>query len=419
MKTIESNGRRYGWMTDPVVVVCVDGCEYEYLERAASAGRTPFIASLLKPGHAFKADAVVPTFTNPNNLSIVTGVPPSVHGICGNYFYDREADAEVMMNDPKYLRAPTVLAALADAGAKVAVVTAKDKLRKLLGHKLKGICFSSEKAAEATVAENGIDKVVELVGMPVPSVYSAELSEFVFAAGVKLLETRRPDLMYLSTTDYVQHKCAPGSDGANDFYAMMDRYLARMHALGAVIALTADHGMNSKTKADGSPDVIYLQDLLDGWIGPGRSRVILPITDPYVVHHGALGSFATIYLEELERELVRTRLADMPGIEAALHNADACRRFELPPERMGDLVVVSTRHVVLGTSRARHDLSGLDAPLRSHGGLSEQRVPLLVSRAADIPEGSHLRNFDVLDVVLNRIPARAGHKAGDEHARVG
>jgi phosphonoacetate hydrolase len=424
MKTIEANGRSYRWMTDPVVVVCVDGCEYDYLERAASAGRTPFIASLLKPGHAFKADAVVPTFTNPNNLSIVTGVPPAVHGICGNYFYDREADAEVMMNDPKYLRAPTVLAALADAGAKVAVVTAKDKLRKLLGNGLKigpggAVCFSSEKAADVTLAENGIEDVVALVGMPVPSVYSAELSEFVFAAGVKLLETRRPDLMYLSTTDYVQHKCAPGSEGANDFYAMMDKYLARMHALGAVIALTADHGMNAKTKADGSPNVIYLQDLLDGWIGPGRSRVILPITDPYVVHHGALGSFATIYLEALERELVRTRLADMEGIELALHNADACRRFELPPERMGDLVVISTRHVVLGTSRARHDLSGLDAPLRSHGGVSEQRVPLLVSRAAAIPEGAQLRNFDVLDVALNRVPARTAQKTGDEHARVG
>jgi phosphonoacetate hydrolase len=419
MKTIEANGRRYRWPAEPVVVVCVDGCEYDYLEKAASSGATPFIASLLKPGHAFKADAVVPTFTNPNNLSIVTGVPPAVHGICGNYFYDRETNAEVMMNDPKYLRAPTALAAFADAGAKVAVVTAKDKLRKLLGHKMKGICFSSEKAAEATLAENGIEKVVELVGMPVPSVYSAELSEFVFAAGVKLMETRRPDLMYLSTTDYVQHKCPPGSDGANAFYAMMDKYLARLDAMGAVIALTADHGMNAKTRADGSPDVIYLQDLLDGWIGPGRARVILPITDPYVVHHGALGSFATIYLEELERELVRTRLAAMTGIEVALHKAEACERFELPPDRMGDLVVVSTRHVVLGTSRARHDLSGLDAPLRSHGGISEQAVPLLVNRAATVAEGRHLRNFDVLDIALNCVAARSAPSASGERVRVG
>jgi len=420
MKTIETNGRRYRWMTEPLVVVCVDGCEYDYLERAASTGRTPFIAGLLKPGTAFKGDAVVPTFTNPNNLSIVTGVPPSVHGICGNYFYDREANAEVMMNDPKYLRAPTVLAAFANAGAKVAVVTAKDKLRKLLGHGMQlgpgpsprsgargDICFSAEKAAEATLADNGIENVPELVGMPVPSVYSAELSEFVFAAGVRLLETRRPDLMYLSTTDYVQHKCAPGAEGANDFYAMMDRYLAKLDGLGAIVALTADHGMNAKTRADGSPNVIYLQDLLDGWIGAGRSRVILPITDPYVVHHGALGSFATIYLDAHEREPVRARLAAMEGIEVALHNEEACRRFELPPERMGDLVVISTRHVVLGTSQARHDLSGLDAPLRSHGGISEQIVPLLFNRKATVAEGRRLRNFDILDLALNSLQPSA------------
>jgi phosphonoacetate hydrolase len=402
-KSLQVNGRTYRWMSEPLVVVCVDGCEYDYLERAAASGSAPFIAKLLGKGHAFKGAAVVPTFTNPNNLSIVTGAPPSVHGICGNYFYDRDADAEVMMNDPKYLRAPTVLAAFADAGAKVAVVTAKDKLRKLLGHKLKGICFSSEKAAEATLAENGIADVVQLVGMPVPSVYSAELSEFVFAAGVKLLETRRPDLMYLSTTDYVQHKFAPGSAGANAFYAMMDRYLARLDALGAIVALTADHGMNAKTRPDGSPNVIYLQDLLDGWLGAGKSRVILPITDPYVVHHGALGSFATIYLGEADRVPVRERLAKLEGVELVLPNADACSRFELPPDRVGDLVVISTRHVVLGTSVKRHDLSGLDAPLRSHGGLTEQTVPLLFNREAKLPPGRSLRNFDILDVALNHL----------------
>jgi len=393
-------------MRQPVVVVCVDGCEYDYVSRAVEAGIAPFFARMIREGTALVGDCVIPSFTNPNNMSIVTGVPPSVHGICGNYFYDREADAEVMMNDPKYLRAPTVLAAFADAGAKVAVVTAKDKLRKLLGHKLKGICFSSEKAAEATLAENGIENVVDLVGMPVPSVYSAELSEFVFAAGVKLLETRRPDLMYLSTTDYVQHKFAPGASGANAFYAMMDRYLTRLDALGAVVALTADHGMNAKTRPDGSPNVIYLQDLLDGWLGRESSRVILPITDPYVVHHGALGSFATIYLKETDRAPVRERLAKLEGIELVLPNAEACARFELPPDRLGDLVVISTRHVVLGTSATRHDLSGLDAPLRSHGGLTEQTVPLLFNREVLLPAGRQLRNFDILDVALNHLEAR-------------
>jgi phosphonoacetate hydrolase len=411
MKAIEVNGRSYRRNTEPVVVVCVDGCEFDYLTEAAKAGVAPYIARLLEEGSAFKGDCVVPSFTNPNNLSIVTGRPPAVHGICGNYFYDRDADAEVMMNDPKYMRTGTILAAFADAGAKVAVVTAKDKLRKLLGYKLKGICFSSERAADATIAENGIDRVVELVGMPVPSVYSAELSEFVFAAGVKLLETRRPDLMYLSTTDYIQHKFAPGTDGANKFYAMMDRYLARMDALGAVIALTADHGMNAKQKADGSPNVIYLQDLIDGWVGAGKARVILPITDPYVVHHGALGSFATIYVTGADREAVAAKLRALDGIEVVLGNAEAAERFELPPDRIGDLVVVSTRHVVLGTSASRHDLSGLDAPLRSHGGISEQTVPLLFNRkTVDIPK-RRLRNFDVLDVALNHLETRVATAA--------
>jgi phosphonoacetate hydrolase len=408
VRTLEVNGRRYRWMSDPLVVVCVDGCEYDYLTQAAAAGRTPYLAKLLREGSAFKGDCVVPSFTNPNNLSIVTGVPPAVHGICGNYFFDREAGAEVMMNDPKYLRTGTVLAAFAEAGAKVAVVTAKDKLRKLLGFRLKGICFSSEKAHEASLAENGIEEVVKLVGMPVPSVYSAELSEFVFAAGLKLMRSRRPDLMYLSTTDYIQHKYAPGSEGANAFYAMMDRYLGELDALGAVVALTADHGMNAKTRADGSPNVVYLQDAIDGWIGKERARVILPITDPYVVHHGALGSFATVYVEEAQRRHVAARLAELEGIELVLANAEASRRFELPPDRMGDLVVVSTKHVVLGTSASRHDLSGLDAPLRSHGGISEQTVPLVFNRrTAGIPGKPRLRNFDILDVALNHLESRA------------
>ncbi|WP_456280499.1 phosphonoacetate hydrolase [Cupriavidus sp. JZ107] len=411
------NQRTYRWMQQPVVVVCVDGCEFDYLEAAAASGSAPYLKRLLAEGAAFRGACVVPTFTNPNNLSIVCGAPPSVHGICGNYFFDRTGNGgrgeEVMMNDPKYLRAGTILAAFAEAGASVAVVTAKDKLRRLLGHGLRGICFSSEKADQASVEENGIDNVLELVGMPVPSVYSAQLSEFVFAAGVRLMETRRPDLMYLSTTDYIQHKFAPGSDGANAFYAMMDRYLARLDALGCVVALTADHGMNAKHDArTKAPNVVFLQDRLDAWLGrgveQGGARVILPITDPYVVHHGALGSYATVYLPDDAdagaAAALKAKLGDIEGVDAVLDNAEACARFELPPDRVGDLVVISGKHVVLGTSRSRHDLSGLDAPLRSHGGVSEQTVPLLFNRpTAGIPGKAVLRNFDIFDVALNHL----------------
>ena len=406
--TVTVNGRTYRWMRDPLVVVCIDGCEYDYIEEAVKAGVAPFLKKMIEQGAAFKGDCVVPSFTNPNNLSIVTGVPPSEHGICGNYFYDRDTGREVMMNDPQYLRAPTLLAAFAQAGAKVAVVTAKDKLRKLLGHKLVGICFSAEKSNEATLAENGIAGVNAFVGMGVPSVYSAELSEFVFAAGVKLLEHEQPDLMYLSTTDYVQHKAAPGAPEANAFYAMIDGYLATMDAMGASIALTADHGMNAKTKADGSPNVIYLQDWFDEQLGEDAVRVILPITDPYVVHHGALGSFAVAYLPAgADAEAIAGKLRAVPGVEVVADRDEGCRRFELPPDRTGDLIIVSGRHVVLGTSASRHDLSGLDAPLRSHGGISEQTVPLLFNRkTAGIPGKLRLRNFDIFDVALNHVEAR-------------
>lgn len=407
----EVNGRTYCHAGTPVVVVCIDGSEPGYIEAAAEAGRAPFLASMLATGTNRLADCVVPSFTNPNNLSIVTGRPPAVHGIAGNFYYDQAADAEVMMNDPSLLRVSTIFQAAQEAGLGVAIVTAKDKLRRLLGHGVKmmpgkAVCFSSEKSDQCTAEENGITDVNALVGMGVPDVYSAELSEFVFAAGVKLMGHDRPDIMYLSTTDYIQHKHAPGTPVANDFYAMMDRYLAELDAMGCVIALTADHGMNAKHDDAGQPDVIYLQDLLDAWLGQGKARVILPITDPYVVHHGALGSFATVYLpDDVDRDALIGQLSGLDGIELAVGREEGCGRFELPPDRVGDLIVVSTRHKVVGTSVARHDLSALKEPLRSHGGISEQRVPLIVNRVASIADGTHLRNFDIFDVAMNACAA--------------
>lgn len=407
-KTITVNGRDYAWPSRPLVVVCVDGSQPEYIEDAIKAGRMPFLAKALKNGADLRADCVVPSFTNPNNLSIVTGVPPKVHGISGNFFLDPDSGSEVMMNDPKFLRTGTIFKAFHDAGAKIAIVTAKDKLRRLLGHGLdfasgRAICFSSEKANETTMAENGIDNAQAMVGRPIPDVYSAELSEFIFDAGVKLMERHKPDIMYLSTTDYIQHKHAPGTPVANDFYAMMDSYWAKLDALGATLALTADHGMNAKFGRHGEPDVIYLQTLLDEWMGKDKARVILPITDPYVVHHGALGSFATAYLPNgTDAGEIAKRLEGVDGIEAAYTREAGCKHFELPEDRLGDIIVVSTIHKVIGTSADRHDLGQLKEPLRSHGGVSEQRVPLVVTRpVSGVAADRRLRNFDIFDIALN------------------
>lgn len=397
------NDRTYQMPKQPVVVICVDGCEPDYLGQAVAAGQMPWLANVLVQGTGLYADCVVPSFTNPNNLSIVTGAPPSVHGICGNYLYDSANNVEVMMNDPKWLRAPSILSALSDAGCKMAVITAKDKLRQLLGHQMKGICFSAEKADKANLIEHGIEDVLNKIGKALPSVYSADLSEFVFAAGVWLMKNQRPDVLYLSTTDYIQHKFAPGTDGANAFYAMMDGYMKQLDAMGCVVVLTADHGMNAKVGMDGRPKVIYLQDLFDVWMGVGAVRVILPITDPYVVHHGALGSFATIYLPaETDPVEVCQKLQAEQGIEVVLTREQAAQKFELPADRLGDVVVVSERDTVLGTSKSKHDLSGLDVPLRSHGGISEQRVPLIMNRAVpNLDRQRRWRNFDAFDLALN------------------
>ena len=406
---VELNGRSYSWPDSPVVGICIDGSEPGYIEEAVKAGVAPFFKRVMEEGTNRLARCVIPSFTNPNNISIATGRPPVVHGICGNFFYDRDTDSEVMMNDPKYLRSETIFRVFQRRGAKICVITAKDKLRRLLGKDLTfgdgtTISFSAETSDKATMADHGIEGVLDFVGLPLPEVYSADLSEFIFAAGVKIMERDRPDIMYLSTTDYIQHKHAPGTPVANAFYEMMDGYLTQLDEMGCIIAITADHGMNAKHDSDGAPDVIYLQQLLDDMLGEGAARVILPITDPYVVHHGALGSFATVYLSDgVDRDQLLEKLAAMDGIDIAIDRTAGCKRFELPEDRVGDIIVVSGQHKVLGTSASRHDLSGLKDPLRSHGGVSEQRVPFLVNRGVDLPPDAPLRNFDIYNVLLSHV----------------
>ncbi len=305
-----------------------------------------------------------------------------------------------MMNDVRFLQVPTLFKKFYDIGARIAIVTAKDKLRALLGAGLsfdedRAKCFSAETSDASTQAEHGQENASGWLGMAQPDVYSAELSEFVFAAGVKLLKEWKPDIMYLTTTDYVQHKYAPDHPEAKRFYEMFDKYLTELDALGAAIVITADHGMKPKHSADGSPNVIYLQDLMDEWLGKDAVRVILPITDPYVVHHGALGGFATAYLAEgIDTNEVITRLEKHEEIILVVDRAEAVRRFDLPGDRIGDIVIISGENFCIGTSQHRHDLAALKEPLRSHGGLTEQVVPFIMNRALEVPSKPDLRNFD-------------------------
>jgi len=401
------NGRIYRPPARPVVVICLDGSADEYFDAALARGRMPNLQRMAVNGYRGFARGAMPSFTNVNNSSIVTGVPPSVHGIGGNYFFDTASGQEVMMNSAKFLRCETIFPSAARAGRKVGVVTAKEKLRDIFASGLigvGGIAFSSEKAGQAARETHGIENVESLAG-PTPPIYSGDASLYVLRAGVALIDRGLADFLYLSTTDFMQHKFAPEAPDALDFYAGIDEQLGRLLHLGAVIGVTADHGMNAKQKPDGSPNVIYLETGLTRQFGAGF-RVILPITDPYVAHHGALGSFAVIHVPpSLSPTKIGTWLMNLPGVTEVYDRETAARKLELPADRLGELVVMSARDVVLGRTPEYHDLKAIEGGLRSHGGRYEETVPFVLSeplkpdyvrRAAGDP-----RNFDVFDFTVN------------------
>lgn len=402
------NGRTYRPPATPIAVLCIDGCADEYLSTSIAAGKMPNTAAMVQRGYRGMVRGALPSFTNVNNSAIVTGMPPSVTGICGNFFLNPETGQEVMMNSPEFRRCGTLLTAAADAGRKVAFITAKEKLRTILGDGIVergGIAFSSEKVDEAKLATHGVSNAESIIGKPRPPIYSGDASVYVLEAGAALVEQGRADFLYLSTTDFMQHKFAPEAPESLAFHARLDEQIGRLLAAGCVVAATADHGMNAKNKADGSPNVIYLGSLLQKHFG-GGFRVICPITDPYVVHHGALGSMVMIHLDDASKiGSVGEFLLRQPGITEVYNREMAALKLELAPDRIGDLVVFSGRDVVLGKTPADHDLSVLDGSLRSHGGRYEEMVPLLLSRPLT-PELSRMaqgdpRNFDVFYFACN------------------
>lgn len=385
-RLIEVNGNAYRWPARPVVVVCIDGGDPEYLSRFLADGDIPNIARFVREGFATVADGSMPSVTCTNNMSIICGVPPSVHGISGNFYLDTTTWEPVVMTGPELLRSTPILAAFANAGAKVVSITAKDKLRRQLGKGLDvsqgHVSFSSEYADRCTMAENGIENVLEYVGMPKPDMYSMELSQFVLEAGIKLLKERRPDLMYLSLTDYVQHKYAPGEPEAREFYRRLDDAFGRLAQQDIVLGLTADHGMSDKSDAAGEPNVIWLQDILDATFGAGETTVICPITDAFVAHHGALGGFVRVWSKgKVGAQAIVDVVSALDGVDLALGKDTACRLFDLPADREADVVVVGRKEVCIGSSARLHDLSGLKGHrLRTHGALAEAKVPFILNR---------------------------------------
>ena len=409
---VTANGMSYRWPEQPVVVVCIDGGDPAYFQQGLKEGYIPNIAKFMQQGFSAVADGTVPSFTCPNNMSIITGTPASKHGISGNYYLDTATNQAVVMTGPDLLRGDTILSQFARAGAKVVSITAKDKLRKQLSKDLDlsrgSISFSSEKADQCTMAENGIENVLEFVGKPLPHMYSADLSLFVLDAGIKILERDRPDLMYLSLTDYIQHKYAPAEAEAKKFYMDLDQRFGKLAALGAVVALTADHGMNDKSNAAGKPNVIWLQDVLDKKFGKGDTRVICPITDAFVAHHGALGGFVRVWCrgKATPKEIIDV-VRGLDGIESVYDKETACRMLDLPADREADVVVIANVDVCVGAAEADHDLSGLEGHrLRTHGGVTEAKVPFVLSQplndAYRLKAGATiLKSYQIFEFAIN------------------
>lgn len=405
MTTITVNDRSYTVPEHPVVVITVDGGDPRYFEDALQRGTMPRLAAMLAGGGCFAlGSSEMPSLTNPNNISIVTGVSPAIHGIPGNYCRLPDGTLE-LLNDPRFLRAPSIHSAFQAAGVATLMVTTKDKLRLLLGNG--GVpSVSVERAAGARLDAYGIDDVEALVGEPAPGIYDPGASHYAMRIGLAALQ-RAPQLklVYVSLTDRVQHAAAPGDELADQFFIGFDELLGAYLDAGCLVAITADHGMNSKHDDDGAARVVYLEDALCD-AGIPIQDVVLPITDPYTKHHGALGSFAWIYLEDSDRERARRALALLPGIEEIWDREASATIYEHPTDRIGDLAVTASADTALGRTAAAHDLTQLHSALRSHGGRYEQLVPLILSRPvvgslAARYRANILRSRDIHDLVLN------------------
>ena len=411
-KKIKLNDIEYTWPKRPVVVVCIDGGDPEYINEGVKEGIIPNIESFMNKGFYSVAQGSMPSFTCPNNMSIVTGTEPDTHGISGNFFIDPNTQEPVVMTGPELLRSRSIMSEFSREGARVVSITAKDKLRKQLQKDMDlsrgSVSFSSQYADRCIMKENGIENVLEFVGQPLPDMYSAELSLFVLDAGIKLLKEQKPDILYLSLTDFIQHAYAPGTEEANNFYIEMDRRFGIFNELGALVALTADHGMGDKSDERGNPNVIWLQDLLDQNLGKGTCRVICPITDAFVGHHGALGGFVRIYLDKKEdQNKVYDIVKAIEGVEKVWTAENVAKELEQPLDREGDLAVVADKRTVIGGSEKDHDLSALKGKrLRTHGSLHEAKVPFILSEPLnDIysrrAKGNTLRSREIFEYALN------------------
>lgn len=364
-----------------VVIGMIDGFGMDYYEQSA----IPMMKSMAREGLFQQVKAVYPTVTNANNVSICCGAWPKDHGITGNSYFDERSGQADYMENSDFIRVPTILERAASAGVKSALLTCKNKTIRLLG---KG-------ATVAVAAETPSADFVDRFG-PAPDIYSREINYWLWQVAIDILQ-RRQDirLLYVHTTDYPMHMWAPEQHSSQEHLALIDGLIAeaRHTAPDAAFLLTADHGMNFKKRC---------WDLAKASAERGvELRFALSAEkDRYVKHHRTFGGAAWVWLKSPADEANAVScIGGLQGIDNVLTRAEAAKRFQLMPERIGDLAVFGDRDTVFGDLPGAMEI--LESTYRSHGSLHESQVPLIVYNCAIAlpPAEDFVANLDV-----SRIP---------------
>jgi phosphonoacetate hydrolase len=337
-----------------ILIILIDGFDPQYLE----ASDMPNLRRMGSSGMLKTASSVIPSVTNVNNASLITGSFPASHGVTANCFYDRAAKQPVEMENAAFLLKPTLLARARPLGWNTALVAAKDKVVTLCGAGA-GITISGEFPSQEWTNKVG----------PAQPIYSAQVNFWVFQAANFLLSKTAVDLVYLSTTDYMMHTYAPDQAQSLEHLHHVDKLLGDIAADNPKleILLTADHGMNHKTIG-----IDVGRELARSSI---RCQAISVIQDKHVVHHKGLGGASYVYLEDI-KDLAKARdmLREVEGVEAVYTASEAAARFHLRQEHLGDLVLLGAKEIAFGNLLSPREAINV----RSHGSLHESHVPVMV-----------------------------------------
>ncbi len=363
------------------LIICIDGGDPAYFETAP----TPNLDRLGAEGQRLFVKAQMPTVTNVNNVSLICGGPPSMHGITANYFLNPETGEEVYMESGDFLLSPTLMEMGAAAGRRTAALASKKKLTDMIG-----------KGADTVItAEEPPEWLIDRAG-PKEEIYSAEVNFWLLRAARAVVEEKAPELFYVTTTDFSQHKFGPETPEGQEHLSTIEEEIGRLadawagiHPEGAIF-VTADHGMRQKTRAI-DPGVVLR--------GRGIAAEAVPIIkDRYVVHHGNQGGAAYVHLGEgASLDEAAAILNEVPGIDGALPREEAAGRFRLLPARMGEIMVIADEDTVFGVM----DEAEREVNLRSHGSVHEQTVPLFSWNAPFFDPGEEASHYDAVRSMMN------------------